>query len=68
MLGEDYINKIRDSFNIGDKLTLENYCKRKEEGKIVQKTEHFVVIQFRHWKECFNWFELYIRAVEVKKY
>jgi len=63
MFGEDHINKIRDSYNIGDKIMLENYCKRKEEGKVVQKTNSFVVIQFKHWKECFNWLELYNRAI-----
>lgn len=66
MIVDDFINEIKDRYNVGDKLILENHCKRKEEGLIIQKTNHFVVIQFKHWKESFNWFEIYHKAMETK--
>ncbi|MDR5659577.1 hypothetical protein RH915_08730 [Serpentinicella sp. ANB-PHB4] len=67
MYVDDYIKKTKDKYRVGDKLNIENYSKKKEEGTIVQITNYFAVVQFKNWKECFHWHDLHIRNIEPRR-
>lgn len=49
------IKKLTIPYKVGDKLKIELDNNRGiKRGKVIDRTEHFIMVQFKNYKESFN--------------
>lgn len=47
--------KLRIPYKVGDKLKIELDDNRgTKRGRVIDRTEHFIMVQFKNYKESFN--------------